>query len=139
MTKPKAPRRRFRKMNGDHDVGPVSAADVLVDVLRALGGGPERDRLLQLWHNWNMVLGPELAPFALPLGSRRNTLLVGAEDAMLAQELQLQSGEILERVNAFMESPYFRKVRVSLQLGQDALHPAGENGPDAHNFFQLEK
>jgi hypothetical protein len=64
---------------------------------------------------------------------------VGAEDAMLAQELQFQSGEILERVNAFMESPYFRKVRVSLQLGQDALRPAGEKSPDVRNLFQLEK
>lgn len=33
---------------------------------------------------------------------------------MLMQELHLQSGEILERVNAFMEGSFFACVKVSL-------------------------
>lgn len=88
--------------------------DLLPDVLAGMGGDPVRLRLVQLWRHWEMVLGPELAPLARPLGHHKDTLLIGAEDAMLMQELHLQSGEILERVNAFMEGPYFAAVKVSL-------------------------
>ena len=88
--------------------------DLLPDVLAGMGGDPVRLRLVQLWRHWEMVLGPELAPLARPLGHHKDTLLIGAEDAMLMQELHLQSGEILERVNAFMEGPFFAAVKVSL-------------------------
>lgn len=40
---------------------------------------------------------------------------------MSMQELSLQSGEILERVNAFMEEAFFSEVRVSLALGKNPL------------------
>lgn len=88
--------------------------ELLPDVLAGLGGDPVRLRLVQLWRHWEMVLGPELAPLARPLGHHKDTLLIGAEDAMLMQELHFQSGEILERVNAFMEGPFFAAVKVSL-------------------------
>lgn len=88
--------------------------ELLPDVLAGMGGDPLRMRLVQLWRHWEMVLGPELAPLARPLGHHKDTLLIGAEDAMLMQELHLQSGEILERVNAFMEGPFFAAVKVSL-------------------------
>lgn len=100
---------------------PTTADRVLTAVLEALGGGPERARLCRLWQNWSMVMGPELAPLALPLGHHKDLLLIGAEDAMLVQELHLLSGEILERVNAFMECPFFSGVKVSLTLDKTVL------------------
>lgn len=95
--------------------------ELLPDVLAGMGGDPVRLRLVQLWRHWEMVLGPDLAPLARPLGHRKDILLIGAEDAMLMQELHLQSGEILERVNAFMEGPFFASVKVSLCFQQTEL------------------
>ena len=65
--------------------GPAQAGDVLSALLASLGGGPERARLSLLWQNWEPVMGPELAPLALPLGRHKDILLIGAEDAMLIQ------------------------------------------------------
>lgn len=104
--------------------GPAQAGDVLSALLASLGGGPERARLSLLWQNWEPVMGPELAPLALPLGRHKDILLIGAEDAMLMQELHLMSGEILERVNAFMESPFFSSIKVSLVLNKTVLRTA---------------
>lgn len=73
-------------------------------------------------------MGPELAPLALPLGHHKDLLLIGAEDAMLAQELHLLSGEILERVNAFMECPFFSAVKVSLTLDKTVLTEKAARG-----------
>lgn len=109
---------------------PVPATDVLASVLAGLGAAPgqgeERERLRQLWLNWSMVMGPELAPLARPLGHHHDLLLIGAEDAMLAQELHLMADELLERVNAFMERPFFSAVKVSLQMGKPGLDKAAK-------------
>ena len=40
---------------------------------------------------------------------------------MLAQELHLLAGEILERVNAFMEQPFFGAIKVNLLMGKAGL------------------
>ncbi len=110
------------------DSGPVQACDVLPAVLAALGmvpgDGQARERLRQLWLNWEMVMGPELAPLAQPLGRHGEVLHIGVEDAMLVQELHYMSGEILERVNAFMEGPVFSGVKVELLMGRRGLQLA---------------
>lgn len=118
-TSPRRFSRRWRDRDAEtpFDRPPPAArgvGELLPDVLAGLGGDPLRLRLVQLWRHWEMVLGPELAPLARPLGHHGESLLIGAEDAMLMQELHLQSGEILERVNAFMEGAFFSCVKVSL-------------------------
>lgn len=118
-------RARQRRKGG----GPAPAADLLADLLAALGGGPEHARLSLLWKNWGQVMGAELAPLALPLGHHKGILLLGAEDAMLVQELHLMSGEILERVNAFMEKPFFSSVKVTLVLGKNILGAGAQPSP----------
>lgn len=107
------------------DFAPCGVGEFLPSVLAALGGDAARLRLVQLWRHWEMVLGPELAPLARPLGHHGESLLIGAEDAMLMQELHLQSGEILERVNAFMEGPFFSCVKVSLRFQRTELDSIG--------------
>ncbi len=102
-------------------MGPLTSERVLDGVLRGLGSSPDQARLSLLWRHWEIVMGAELAPLARPLGHRDAILLVGADDAMSLQELHLQSDEILERVNAFMEKPFFRSVKVSLILGKTEL------------------
>uniref|UniRef100_UPI003A8EA307 DciA family protein n=1 Tax=Desulfovibrio porci TaxID=2605782 RepID=UPI003A8EA307 len=56
--------------------GPALAGDLLAALLAALGGGAERARLSLLWQNWEQVMGPELAPLALPLGHHKDMLLI---------------------------------------------------------------
>lgn len=101
-------------------------------LLASMGGTPERAGLQRLWDNWETALGAELAALAMPLGHHAGrpsaraggkegaTLLLGAEDAMLMQELRFRGDEILARVNAFLGQPYFSAVQVSLPLGRSA-------------------
>ena len=116
----------FRKRQ--KDAQPVPVMEVMTTVMAGLGVAPgqgaARARLQQLWLNWDMVMGPDLAPLARPMGHHRDILLIGAEDAMLAQELHLMAGEMLERVNAFMEQPFFSAIKVSLLMGKAGLDKA---------------
>jgi hypothetical protein len=90
-------------------------------VERLLGRYPRKARLARLWWNWSMVMGPELAPLAWPLGERKGVLLIGGEDAMAMQELVMMRDELLERANAFMDERFFPDVHVSLCLGKRPL------------------
>ncbi len=109
-----------RPRKGNRTLKLLPASEGLKHVLEKLGGD-EVGRLFQLWRNWKMVMGPELAPLAVPLGHRDATLLVGAEDNLALQELSFQTPEILERVNAFMDTPFFRRVELHLLLGRTSL------------------
>ncbi|NCB21791.1 MAG: DUF721 domain-containing protein [Deltaproteobacteria bacterium] len=141
----------FRKRQ--KDAQPVPVMEVMASVLAGLGAAPGqgegRARLQQLWLNWEMVMGPDLAPLARPMGHHHDLLLIGAEDAMLAQELHLMAEEILERVNAFMEQPFFSAIKVSLLMGKAGLDktavrttastraamPARPEPPNAHGLY----
>ena len=151
---PKDGRKRLERMRargGSRRAGEGSQASVreaIFRLLESMGGTPERAGLQSLWDNWEKVLGPELAALAMPLGHHgdgkgapeggRTALLLGAEDAMLLQELRFRGEEILERVNGFLGQAYFCEVRVSLPLGRNApvrtrrpaaLHGGEERGP----------
>jgi len=109
----------------------VSAHEVVERLLRRY---PRKARLARLWQHWSMVMGPELAPLALPLGASKGVLLVGGEDAMAMQELVMMRDEMLERANAFMDEQFFTEAHVSLSLGKRPLDgltppPARERGP----------
>ena len=97
----------------------------LADALLRGMGGSDRALLVRLWQHWDMVLGPELAALALPLGHRDGLLLLGAEDSMTLQEVSLLAPEILERVNAFMDSPFFRAASCSLLQHKRPLNTLG--------------
>lgn len=94
--------------------------DVLERLLVRKGAGIGF-KLAQLWRNWDMVMGEELRHIAIPLGHRKNTIIIGAEDNMVQQDLSYYSYEIIERVNAFLDEPYFDKVQVDLVMGKSAL------------------
>lgn len=92
----------------------------LESVLSALANG-EKLMQVRLWQNWEMVMGPEIAPLAWPLGARNDILIVGGEDNLALQELSFMTPEILERVNAFMDAPAFAKVELRLVMGDRPL------------------
>jgi len=96
----------------------VSMREAVDQLLRRY---PRKALLARLWQNWSMVMGPELAPLAWPLGERKGVLLIGGEDALVMQELVMMRDEILERANAFMDAIFFADVHVSLSLGKRPL------------------
>ena len=88
--------------------GKTSAlSDGLEGWLSAHGMKPQHYMLTQLWKNWEVVMGPDIAALAHPLGHRNGILLVGGDDSCAMQELSYAAPEILERVNAFMNEDYF--------------------------------
>lgn len=109
----KSARPKARGPSRSRENARLSAAGAIGLLFEHLGGA-DQSRLVQLWRHWEMVMGRDLAALARPLGHKESTLLVGAEDAMALQELSMQVPEILERVNAFMDQDFFRKVRVML-------------------------
>lgn len=114
---------------------PILIGENVYELLEAMGGSQERSRLAQLWANWPLVLGEELAAIASPLGSRGRTLLIRAEDSMQMQELHFLCGTLLEKVNAFLGSEYFVAARLTMLgngkicLSEDIAMPS-QPGPD---------
>ncbi|CCO23814.1 DUF721 domain-containing protein [Maridesulfovibrio hydrothermalis] len=74
----------------------------------------------RLWKAWPDLMG-ELAEFAKPLGHRKKTLILAAEDSVAAQELSYFAPEILERINLFFGEEVFDKVLFELLNGRVPL------------------
>lgn len=98
----------------------VSAAEALEYFIKARNGQAQA-ALFALWDHWEMVLGPDLSALVFPLGHKEGELHLGADDNAAAQEAHLCAYEILERVNAFMDSEFFSRVRVTLMQGRRSL------------------
>ncbi|NCC24837.1 MAG: DUF721 domain-containing protein [Deltaproteobacteria bacterium] len=107
----------------------TSASSVLSNVLSRLDG-QDRASLSPLWKNWTEVLGPGLSDLAKPLGHSHTTLIVGADDGMVLNELTYMSPEILDRVNAFFGDRRFDKVKVELLHGKTPLNEIRIDSPD---------
>ena len=106
-----------------------SITDALAEFLDTRGGG-EHAMLTRLWEHWEMVMGKDLADLAVPLGHKKETLLLAAEDSMAAQDIAMQAEEVLERANAFMNAAYFSRVQVELVMGRkDLSKPVGALRP----------
>ena len=93
--------------------------------LAARGMKPQQTLLGHLWRNWEIVMGPDIAPIARPLGHRNGILLIGGDDSCALQELSYAVPEILERVNAFMDEEFFQKVELHLLMGKESLQNIG--------------
>ncbi len=100
-----------------------SAESGLVTYLEKLNKNESLDQRLlsRLWEHWSMVMGPMLTDVAQPLGVRDRTIIIGGEDNFILQELAYLRQEILERVNAFIDKPYFEKVELLLTLERSRL------------------
>ncbi len=77
---------------------------------------------IKLCRHWPEVVGSELAALAAPLGRRQNTLILGARDSIVIQELTLQQWEILDKIHSFCDCVLFDKLRVELLKGRASLH-----------------
>ncbi|MBQ8743864.1 MAG: DUF721 domain-containing protein [Mailhella sp.] len=118
--------KKYHKRFAGHDLNRRRnhAAPISSDVggwLAAHGMRPQQTLLGQLWRNWDIVMGPDLALIAHPLGHRHGILLIGGDDSYALQELSYAVPEILERVNAFMDEEFFHKVELHLLMGKESL------------------
>jgi hypothetical protein len=86
--------------------------------LAAHGMRPQQTLLGHLWRNWELVMGPDIAAIARPLGHRNGILLIGGDDSCALQELSYAVPEILERLNAFMDEEFFHKVELHMLMGK---------------------
>ncbi len=96
-----------------------AAFERLLDILA--GGDPVRRELCELWRNWKIVMGGEIAALAVPLGHRDRRLLVGAEDGMAMTELGFLREEMVARANAFFERPWFEECQILALQGRKGL------------------
>ena len=118
--------KKYHKRFAGHDLNSRrnSTAHIGADLsgwLSAHGMRPHQTRLGHLWRNWELVMGPDIAPIARPLGHRNGILLIGGDDSCALQELSYAVPEILERVNAFMDEDFFHKVELHLLMGKTSL------------------
>lgn len=77
-------------------------------------------RLVRVWRVWDELLG-EFAEMVRPLGHRGGTLILYAEDPMIAAEAPYFSQIILERINGYFQEEVFDKVRFELLNGRVPL------------------
>ncbi len=108
---------------------PESIAGALERFMRR-AAKPEQEALNSLWQHWDMVMGPDIASLAAPLGSKQETLMLSGEDTMALQDISFMQAEILERANAFMGKEHFKAVKVHLNLDKNPL-----NGPAQSKDF----
>ncbi len=108
---PKPSRTRKKKL--------IPASGAVAALLATLGG--EALGLLSLWEHWDFAAGEEVAALGQPLGHKDDVLILGVEDPMAMQELSLRIPELLERVNAFLDSEIFSDVRLILLQGARPL------------------
>lgn len=69
-------------------------------------------RLVELYRRWPEVAGEEVASMARPLGRRKSTLVLAAEDSQTLQEVTYYITEILDRVNSYLGESVFEKVKI---------------------------
>lgn len=88
-----------------------------------------RYHLSRLWRHWPQVVGPHIAEVARPVGHRGTTLIIGAQDHMIAQELAMYAPALLEQANAFLGMNFFDKVRVDLLGDHVSLDAVAQPAP----------
>lgn len=97
-----------------------SMGEAISSVIESLDGA-DKMVMPRLWKAWPELMGPELSEMAKPLGHRKRTLILAADDPVVVQELSYFSQEIVERVNSFLGQEVFDKILFELLNGRVPL------------------
>ncbi|WP_291320076.1 DUF721 domain-containing protein [Desulfonatronospira sp.] len=76
---------------------------------------------VKICENWRRIVGAELADLASPVGRKKRTLILGAQDSIVIQEVTFQQEELLRRVNDFCGVVLFDNLRIELLKGRTPL------------------
>ena len=68
--------------------------------------------LAEVQRAWPSAAGPMFAPYSEPWAERDGELLVACPEAVRAQELDLMSELVIERLNRALGRPAVRRLRV---------------------------
>lgn len=123
-------RRKERELRSSPELTPFHT--IVTQMLDQKGRTELHKKLFHLYNNWETALGYELASIALPIGRRKDILLIAAEDNYILSELVYLHDEILEKVHLFIGEVAFKKVETHLLQGKQALHIPFE----LHNKFE---
>ena len=91
--------------------------------------GPETRRrfaLARLWRDWRTIVDPFIAEMVRPLSTRKQTLVLGAQDSLVMQEIHFLAPEILNVVNRHLGEEIFDKVVFELISGKIPLDRGSE-------------
>lgn len=119
--RPRPARRRSRKFATPAPEKMGERGSAMLDRMAEAAGCGNMARLVQLWLNWEAVMGDYIAPMCVPMGHAGARLVIGAADNMAMQELSFLETEILERANAFLGQPTFSDVQVRLVLDHGGI------------------
>ncbi len=64
--------------------------------------------------NWPEIIGESFLPFCTPVSIHGECLTISVSDPALIQEIQWQSGKILEKVKPFLGGHVITEIKVSL-------------------------
>ena len=67
---------------------------------------------------WDSAAGELFARHATPVGERNGVVTLACESAVWAQELDLMSTEVIERLNGALERPLVRSLRCTATGGR---------------------
>ncbi len=107
----------------------------LADLMAVFLGGAEarrRCRVVDLYRDWEAVVGAELAGHVKPLGHRGGELRLGVSDAVAMQEMVFFVPELLARVNGWLGQNLFDKVQFDLIGNKICLDATEMSRPGFH-------
>lgn len=87
---------------------PQSLSGALERLLSRLS--PDSD-LANAQQVWEAAVGPVIAAEARPIAERGGTLTVQCSGSVWAAELEMISGELLEKLNASLDRAHFERLR----------------------------
>lgn len=76
---------------------------------------------INICSSWDQIVGSEMAALVKPLGQKNKTLILGAQDGIVIQEITFASQQIIDMINDFCGSDIFDKLRVELLKGRTPL------------------
>lgn len=139
-------RKKFQKEK--RKSSPLAIQELCSLLLEKYGQPPHQDILRNLWDNWDMVCPEEIIPFIKPYAYKGTVLYLGAETPADLQEIRMYYGELLERINVFLQAyglkNYFERLEFSLMGGKKSLlerasipqHITSTFPPRPHNYGQ---
>ncbi len=106
----KRPRPRARNRQQRY-APPKQASESIFDVLQKMGL-TDQVRRLRIAQAWNEAVGPEIAARTQPVTFNRGVLVVRSASAAWQNELTFLKAEIIERLNAALDSLTVRDLKV---------------------------
>lgn len=78
-------------------------------------------KLFPLWQQWDHIVGEPIISYIYPIGTKKQTLIVGTQDSSSFQEMHYYKSLLLEHVNAFLQEEFFTEVSIQYNTNADSL------------------